>query len=391
MKKVVLFLLSGILFSLSSHAQSINTDDNINTATTAKEVRLYNFSDELLTSATNCTPYKEDFTANNPKLKNIGNIFGGTDFQIIVEIKGFQDEMCHFVITQNMAGFGGTKNLCSIDKKTLSDIVKAMKDKSPTPITETFTTKIQITDENDKIFDTAEVQNTVTGSAFDIMFSKVQGNYCQLEEIPPQQEESELAQEKITGFSDKFITSLKNCSPDKEHKNILFVSIEAEIIGKKDSLCHVRTPDFNFYLSEDQIINIKSFDDLYEFGNNEKIAKYRIIDNYDLTSVFPAIHDCQQKKSANQGQYTTNSFGNIQKEKSVSAEYNDNKCILKLINKLTINEKITDYGLKCYVSNKNCDIIVSQYSSKENSSDIGKEILKALIKNKLCGKLTPNT
>ena len=61
-------------------------------------VKLYNFSDELLTAVKSCLPYQEDFTKNNPDLAQLGSFFGGIDFKVMVDIKGMNDNIQSLVV-----------------------------------------------------------------------------------------------------------------------------------------------------------------------------------------------------------------------------------------------------------------------------------------------------
>ena len=389
--KQIIFL--GMLFvGLCLHnanAQTITLEMGKDTSVTSKdnEVKLYNFSNELLNSVENCLLYREDFTENNPDLKKIGDMFGSADFQVFIDIRGWNKGMCDFVITQKIVGFEGTQNVCSVDKEVLSEIVEAMKDRSKELKTETFFTKSQVVDENGKVLDSYVVKNTVVGSSFDIVYSKVVGNYCEVKEVNPSIEEQEEIKEKTMDFSDKFKLSLKECLPDEERRNVLFLSFEAKIMGKKDDKCHIRTNDFDFYLSKEQVVEIGGFDELYKLINDKKSSRYRVLENYYLSEFFGAMKHCSEKSDFNSGVYEDGLFGDVKIKKSIEAKYVENKCVLRFMNRLMIENEAKDYSLKCVLSDKNRDVIISKYGLGRYDEKKAKTILVNLIKKKICKRV----
>ena len=331
--------------------------------------------------------YREDFTENNPDLKKIGDMFGSADFQVFIDIRGWNKGMCDFVITQKIVGFEGTQNVCSVDKEVLSEIVEAMKDRSKELKTETFFTKSQVVDENGKVLDSYVVKNTVVGSSFDIVYSKVVGNYCEVKEVNPSIEEQEEIKEKTMDFSDKFKLSLKECLPDEERRNVLFLSFEAKIMGKKDDKCHIRTNDFDFYLSKEQVVEIGGFDELYKLINDKKSSRYRVFENYYLSEFFGAMKHCIEKSDFNSGVYEDGLFGDVKIKKSIEAKYVENKCVLRFMNRLMIENEAKDYSLKCVLSDKNRDVIISKYGLGRYDEKKAKTILVNLIKKKICKRV----
>lgn len=392
MKNKILCVLVGCLISYNVYAKtsvSITFNGKNKSEVKTNEVTLYNFSDDLLNAVKHCSPYQEDFIKHNPNLKNMGFMFGGADFQVLIDIKGFTNEMCDFVITQKFVGVGGTENICSVDKEALAKILDAMNDKSSNLITQTFTTKSKMIDENGQVLELDEVENKVTGSAFDIMLTKVMGNNCYTKEIEPTQEETDYAKAKMLAFSDKFINSLKSCTPDKEVKSMFFVTKYAEIIGKKQGLCHVQNADFNFYISEDKISEITGFDKLYNLVTDNNIAKYRASEHYSLSLILPMIQKCSNSRFRSQGGGSMESYDKIKIKYGVSSEYNKGICALRIANELIIDEKTKDYSIQCNISDETRDMITSKYTILDNEEEdkkIGKQILAFLIKNKICAK-----
>lgn len=388
--KKILFLVTILSFiSINTHAEisaNISIEENRYKTTIKKDkVTLYNFSDALIDAASNCFPYQEDFTINNPSLKNLGKIFGNADFQVLIDIKGFNNDKCEFTVTQKFLGMNNTENNCSVDKEMQEQIIKAMKNKSTKLMTETFITKPKTMNIYGEIINTGEAENTMTDGIFNITLSKVLGNYCISKYVEPTEEEKKSAKEKMLQFSDNFISSLQSCSPNKEEISMMFLKLNAEIIGKKDYKCQLRTENFDFYIPKENLKEITDFEKLYSLVTDENIAKYRALENYSLSSIYKNIKDCGQNKIG-RGHYSS-SYGDIYKvEKSISSEFKNNECSLKILNKITIKDKTTNYSIQCDISDTEKNNIISLFASEEDKDEYirGKNILKYLVKNKLC-------
>ncbi len=390
----ILFILMCLTISDAS-AEKISFsigDGNATASVKAEEAKLYNFSDKLIEAATNCSVYHEDFTLANPELSNFGAMFGGAKFEVLVDINGTKDDKCEFDITQHIAGIGGQKYICAIDKKTQEELLEAMKSRSTEIVTQTFTTY----SETDVMGNTGKlpVEQTVTDTIFNVTISKIFGNYCSIKEIKSTREEQEQSFYNMLKFSDKFIGSLKTCSPDKEEFTFVVMYDYAKIIGKKDQICHIQTSDFDIYAPNDMLSELTGFDKLYSLLEDKDNYQYKAFENYSLSSVLSFINNC--KESPNNG-LSTNSFMDAYKKiTSISASHNDENCTLNIINKLEINGVQDDYSIVCNISDKNRDIILEKYStllnsdSNDNDEEIrkaGRTILASLVKSNLCQRV----
>ena len=190
--------------------------------------------------------------------------------------------------------------------------------------------------------------------------------------------------DKVLKFSDKFKSSLKECFLYTEKRSDL--SFEARIMGKKDGKCLVRTNDFDFYLSDDKRVEIIDFEDLYNLIKDRKYSKYRMLENYYLSEFFTAIKYCSEKKEFSSGIYEDGVFGDVKIKKSAEAKLVEDKCVLRFMNKLAIGEVEKDYSLKCDLSYKHVDMIVSGYGLDKYDEERAKNILINLIKKRICVK-----
>ena len=391
MKKILFLILIILFIPISIYAQiSIEYSLNETSVTTKKEdAVLYNFSNDLLSATYKCTPYKEDFTKNNPHLSNLGKMFG-TDFQVHIDIKGIKNNKCEFTVTQKFLGFGGTEYICTIDEQAQNLIIDAMKSKSTELLTETFTTKTMMMEENGDITDYGESKKTMTDTLFNITLSKILGNHCIIKEVIPSEEEKNIAEEKSFQFSNEFISALQTCSPYSDDKDNVVKFSDIKIIGNKNVYCHVRSENFDFFIPNEKLKEITNLKKLHDLIYDKNTAKYRVLENYSLSNIYKTIEDCNKK---NNFSFSHNSsfedYYNI--DRSISVEYKNNECLLKILNKLTIKNEITDYSIECKISDEEYNKIITDYKPKNNNYyEQGKNILKKLIKNKSCKLIDKN-
>lgn len=384
------FCICFIVFDVQATEISFSSTNGVTQTTTkAEKAILYNFSDDLINATSNCIPYFEDFSKSNPNVNNSGKMFGGAKVKVLIDIKGMEGDFCKFDVTHNIYGISNTKQVCSVDKFVLNEIIEAMKNRSTELVTKTFTTQNKMT--IDGITKQYPQQNTMTDTVFNVTMAEIYGNYCELEIYEPSEQEQNDAAEKAMEFSDSFISSLNSCTQDREELSFLMFSHHyAEIIGKKDYLCHVRTNDFDFYIPEDIIPTLTDFRKLYELVSDKNIATYRKIENYMFDNIYSYVNKCQHSN------YTTSSSGGFDENiysvtRSISSSYKNNECALKLKNTLKIKDEKFDYSLICTISDEDRNAIISKYSGllsnnteKEELIKVGKFILKSLLKNKLC-------
>lgn len=391
MLKLLFYTSLLAIMSTNAKAQSYNIsfDSSSTTSTyTSTKGTLYNFSKDLINAATNCTPYHEDFSNSNPNISNIGTIFGGTKYQVLIDIKGLKDNNCEFEITQNLKGLGGSKYICSITPETQAELLSAMKNRSTELVTETYTTYGTMTSEG--ITEKFPISQTETDTISKITIRKILAKNCEIEEITPTEEETIETQDNMLKFPNNFISSLNSCTPDKHDFSFFMFSTTIEIIGSKDQTCQVQTPEFNFYIPNNLISDITGLDKLYALSADNNIAKYRAFENYSHSSILLSIDKCEGNG------VSTETFGeNNQITKSITGLKIDNTCTLKLTNILKTNDTKKDYSLTCKISENNRNKILSKYqhilddkAKSEERLKAGKSILKSLIKHNLCSKET---
>ena len=129
-----------------------------------KEITPYNFSDSLLQATKGCSPYTEDVAEKNPQMASLAELFGGNEWKILIDIKGFnQDKLCHFTVSQNAGEITFSEYDCLASAEQMAELHKAMLDRSSQPVTETFTTYAEISDGNGN-FQKSPIEMTMTDS-----------------------------------------------------------------------------------------------------------------------------------------------------------------------------------------------------------------------------------
>lgn len=335
---------------------SINTDKPQKITSRAKEATLYNFSNDLLSAAETCQSYSENFTDFNPDLKELGALFGNTDFEILVDIKGISEDTCKFDVTQKIMS---TRiiNHCEVNENERKEIIAAMHDRSKELITETFTTYMTLKDEDGNIINRSPIDNTMTDTRFNIVFSKIMGNNCQEETEEPSEQEIEEIKNSFMSLSEPFIQSLHECKPDKETKEMMFFPITVEIIGKEDNLCLVKYDDFDLHLSEEKITEITNLDDINKLLTDKNIATYNKKDIFNTSNLLDIIDNCQNKTSG-----SSETTGTIKIEKRQQVDYQNNLCTISLENTIIRNDTdIEKYRITCKLSDEYREKIKEKY------------------------------
>lgn len=378
----------------------------------ASAVRLYNFSDKLIESAENCTPYLEDFTAQNPELRELGAVLGGLELQVMVDVQGQKDNKCLFSISQVLKGMGGTKYICSIDEEQRKELVRAMKSRSTELLTETYTSYMISENQIENTVEKIPVETTMTDGLFNITMAKIMANSCDTEEYIPTEEEQQSAQDNFNKFSDYFKESLKMCTPDIEERTFFFISVKAEILGKKGDRCLVRYDAFDLLVSKEMADELSGFDDLDELIKKSDVAEYNKKSDYETVGLLFEIKNCYANQNNNlRGNFlsknpTTKSFssGSIKIIQGLSFEYKNSQCVVKLNNKVEIDNLVQDYGLSCLVKEdvwrniqeKYADILVQGEEKSETefisfgmedrklTENTDKEIFEYLKSNGFC-------
>ena len=218
MKKIILGLGIALFGINPANATNIKIDiTGTTTATTTqtKEVKLYNFSPELINAAQSCSPYEENFNKNNPELNQSIPFLGNQKMDVTINIAG-KDENgnCKFKVTQKILGMMTFLYNCAISPNQQKELITAMQDRSTTPITETFTT--YMTSSYNGETQKTPMQQTMTDGKFNIAWAKIIGTSCETSEQEPTQEEKQALEDSFNNLSESFQTSLQNCKEDRE-------------------------------------------------------------------------------------------------------------------------------------------------------------------------------
>ncbi|MBO6281929.1 MAG: hypothetical protein J6N49_05315 [Alphaproteobacteria bacterium] len=340
--------------------------DDTSEAILTDEAKLYNFSSELLKAAENCTEYTEDFTAYNPDLTAKTDDAEITQ-QITVKINGWQNEQCSFYIeyvySKGAEILPKAERLnCNIVQDDLNELVSAMQDRSAEVYNETF--YIPQYDENGE--QTDSVEQSVSGSHFDVSFAQVKALLCESEEFEPvikAPEKEEDPEEQLTPeeyaarynlFSPEFMISLQNCTANKEDKLIDRISHSIEVIGKENKYCHVKYDLFDLNLPLEVIPSIHGFDDIKTLLKNKEIAKYNHKPEYVFDGLVHAYNACHNKHSY-YGVKEVKRENDILITRGMNAVYDGKACVINLTNDVEIEGEKTDYSTMCRLTNKTMD------------------------------------
>lgn len=348
MKK--LFLLSILsTFAVSSiNAQETSVSIDASKITTkTSEVKLYNFSPELINAAKNCTPYQEDFIKSNPDLGQGIPMLGNAKLSVNVNIIGYDNQgKCQFSVHQKISGLADTVYNCTISSSRQKDIVSAMQDRSTTPITATFTTYSTI-DYGDGTIEKQPMQQTMTDGKFNIVWAQTIAEDCQIKEQEPSMEEQKSLADNMQTFSEAFQTSLKQCQPASEEKQLFFMTEKAEIIGITEKGCHIKYSDFDLYVPLEKLSSIKTMEDIKAFVGDKENSKYS--PKFITLGLKDELIACLSSSAYHQGASETTSTGNITVKNQMSSEKRDNECVLTFANTLITNGETTEYKKICRI------------------------------------------
>lgn len=374
MKK--LFLLSALsIFAVSNiNAQETSVSMDVSGVTTkTSEVKLYNFSPELISAAQNCTPYQEDFIKNNPDLGQGIPMLGNAKLSVNINILGYDEQgKCRFSVHQKISGLADATYNCSISSSRQKDIVSAMQDRSTTPVTATFTTYSSI-DYGDGRIEKQPMEQTMTDGKFNIILTQTIAEDCQIKEQEPSMEEQKSLADDMQTFSKAFQTSLKQCQPASEEKQLFFMTEKAEIIGIEDKGCHIKYADFDLYIPLEKLSVLKTMEDIKAFAEDENISKYS--PKYITLGIKDEITNCLSATTYHQGASETTSSGNITIKNQMSSEKVNNECVLTFQNTLINNNKTTEYK-------KICRIPLSKIAELLNEQE--EDMLQKMEAEKLC-------
>ncbi len=346
MKKLILLSFLSVASILPAQAQEVSIGTESITTKTS-EVKLYNFSPELINAAQTCTPYQEDFIKNNPDLGQGIPMLGNAKLSVNVNIIGYDEQgKCQFSVHQKISGLADTVYNCTISSSRQKDIVSAMQDRSTTPVTATFTTYSTI-DYGDGRIAKQPMQQTMTDGKFNIVWAQTIAEDCQIKEQEPSKEEQKSLADNIQTLSEAFQTALKQCQPASEEKQIFFITEKAEIIGIEEKGCHVKYADFDLYIPLDKLSSIKTMEDIKTLIGDKAISQYT--PQYITIGLKDELINCLGAASYHQGASETTSTGNITVKNTMSSAKVDNECVLTFHNTLTFNGESTKYKKTCHI------------------------------------------
>ena len=351
----------------SAEASVVNRPENaepLKTETAENSgVVLYNFSEDLLRATEDCTPYQEDFTANNPSLKQtFADDISNADLSVSVQIHGIENDLCHFSVQYGLMGQDSVYE-CRINATQRAELVSAMKDRSPEQVTETFESAVQeVIDDNGKK-KYVSTQTTVSGGHFIVTAAKLQLTACRLKMQILSEEEQEELDKKARMLPEAFAENLKKCE-SAHTKYKLFVTEEnVDVIGWEGDKCHLEYRDFDLYVPKYQLKEIQTFDDIANLLAEPNIAKYNYMATYNYEGMLFELAACYQKQKteSNHKTYVTYSEGVDVISGVASVELTDDYCLLELVNVLRVRDKVTDYGVLCEVPTDDLERLVAPH------------------------------
>lgn len=362
MKKII---SATILFStLSFQAFALNMEisgDLERFSTVNKEITPYNFSDSLLQATKGCSPYTEDFAEKNPQMASLAELFGGNEWKILIDIKGFnQDKLCHFTVSQNAGEITFSEYDCLASAEQMAELHKAMLDRSSQPVTETFTTYAEISDGNGN-FQKSPIEMTMTDSLFNITWAKIRNAACTIKRQEPDEKSQKNFLDNYNKFSDSFITDIQNCHPAEETKSMLFMSETVTVEGKEDKFCKISYSPFELRIPDVKLKEITSLEQIKMLAADTSYSRY--IPKYINNDLLFMLDKCIRSQSpmTYQGMTLTQRNEFIQIYQNLKTEYKDGNCTVIFSNKLTINNTEKDYSRTCILQPEDITSLLQPY------------------------------
>ncbi len=359
--KIVGILFLSIFIAINSMAfdGSVSFDSGNGVKSVNKNPTLYNFSEQLLQSSENCSPYTENFTELNPELIKLGAMLGG-ELSVLIDIKGKQEEKCVFEIIMQLGLLGRQIQHCQISDEQRQRLLTAMKDRSNEVITETFDSYMTVEDEDGNIIDKKANKTTMTDNRFNIEWAKIIKE-CNITQKELSEEDKAEQQKKFNTFDENFLKSLRSCQQDIASRQVLFFNEDVEIKGLKDGKCIIEYKDFTIHLPQEELKNIQSWDNISEIINDKTISEYNYEQNYEHTNLLFAIDSCI-KKDGSSGQYTQ-SIGEIKIIKSLKYKRTTNGCEITFVNLLNRGSEEEIYTKICKLPEIYIQDIKNEYST----------------------------
>lgn len=363
MKNIILAITLFLILPFQTFALNMEISGDLgNITSTNKQITLYNFSDSLLQAAQNCTPYSEDFAKNNPQMAGMAEIFGGNDWEVLIDIKGYnQDNLCHFTINHKVGTLHLSEYDCLISQEQLAELHKAMLDRSTQPITETFTTYVEISEDNGNIIQKIPMEKTMTDSLFNVTWARINNAACTISSKEPDENSQKDFQDNYNKFSDSFIENLQNCQPAEETKSMLFMSETVTIQGMEDKLCKISYSPFELKLPTEKLQEITSLEQIKTLAANTTYSHY--IPEYIDEGLLFMLDKCSRSQTPEsyKGISQTKSNEFIRLKQYQAFDFKDNKCSVTFGNKLSINNDEKDYSRTCILKPEDITSLLQPY------------------------------
>ena len=155
------------------------------------------------------------------------------------------------------------------------------------------------------------------------------------------------AQETLQTLSEAFQTSLKQCQPASEEKQIFFITEKAEIIGIEEKGCHVKYADFDLYIPLDKLSSIKTMEDIKALSGDKSISQYT--PQFITLGLKDELMNCLGASSYHQGASQSTTSDNITISNQMSSEKVGTECVLTFHNTLIFNGETTEYKKNCRI------------------------------------------
>ena len=143
-------------------------------------------------------------------------------------------------------------------------------------------------------------------------------------------------------FEPDFMNSLMKCQPNQESRN----GVTLQIIGIKDEKCQLTYGNYELNLPKNILNNIHGFDDLPTLLKNSDFAQYKYSPEYIYDGVIYTLEACA-KQEEYMGVEEEEKLVDAVVTRGVSAEYQNEECIVHLQNELDLNGDYYDYGVVC--------------------------------------------
>ncbi len=155
------------------------------------------------------------------------------------------------------------------------------------------------------------------------------------------------AQETLQTLSEAFQTSLKQCQPASEEKQIFFITEKAEIIGIEKKGCHVKYADFDLYIPLDKLSSIKTMEDIKALSGDKSISQYT--PQFITLGLKDELMNCLGVTAYHQGASQSTTSDNITISNQMSSEKVGTECVLTFHNTLIFNGETTEYKKTCRI------------------------------------------